>query len=127
MYLIYVYKYKDFYNLLQFNDPIILIYNCNKNIDNIIYYQLNTFDLLFYATNDGIYYDINNIRYRIEFNVDELFGNYDILKLINKDNSNDIKFLCLFEFMSFYSFLNLKCLFHQRWLGCGQSPSIQNV
>ena len=91
-------KYKDFYNLLQFNDPIILIYNCNKNIDNIIiYYQLNKFDLLFYAKNDGIYYDINDIRYRIEFNIDELFGNYDILKLINIDNHDDIKYLCLFD------------------------------
>ena len=91
-------KYKDFYNLLQFNDPIILIYYCNKNIDNyIIYYQLNKFDLLFYTTKDGIYYDINDIRYRIEFNIDELFGNYDILKLINNDNDDDIKYLCLFD------------------------------
>ena len=102
-------KYKDFYNLLQFNDPIILIYNCNKNIDNIIiYYQLNKFDLLFYTTKDGIYYDINDIQYRIEFNVDELFGNYDILKLINIDNHDDIKYLCLFDLekTEFYKDIN---------------------
>ena len=102
-------KYRDFYNFLQFNDPIILVYYCNKNMDNIIiYYQLNKFDLLFYATKDGIYYDINNIRYSIEFNVNELYNNYDILKLTRVLEPEDIKLLCLFDLekINFYYDMN---------------------
>ena len=102
-------KYKDFYNFLQFNDPVILVYYCNKNMNNIIiYYQLNKFDLLFYATKDGIYYDINDIRYSIEFNVNELYNNYDILKLTNTTNVDDIKLLCLFDLekINFYYSMN---------------------
>jgi large subunit ribosomal protein L7/L12 len=67
------YKVSNFYNFLLLNDPSILIYYCKKNDSNIIYFQLNKFDLLFYVKQDddskiSSYYDFDNNTYKIEFN-----------------------------------------------------------
>jgi hypothetical protein len=98
----------NFYNLLLFNDSSILVYYCMKY--NVIYYQLNNFDLLFYINNKGIFYDFDNYTYKISFNNNELFENYNIFKLTKynlkegKPIDNDIKYLCFYSYNKYYEY-----------------------
>ena len=89
--------YKNFYNLMSHNDNGLFLY---KNKDNTIYY-LRTFryEFLFTMTESNIYININDIDYIVKWcNDTDNYNNYGILKLYNKNDSKDIKIICIYNY-----------------------------
>jgi hypothetical protein len=91
-------KYKNFYNLMTYNDNCILLY---KEIDKEEYYMLlGNYDIVFTMKNNDIFYK----DYSVHFNDDiDIYNNYGIIKLFD-----GVQFIKL---ISFYNYHNISYKF----------------
>ena len=87
-------KYRNFCNLMSYNDMITLIYMVNDDEYHII---LDTYDLEFIMKNNNIYCTISKEEYEVKFNnMDDNINTNGILELTNI-RTNIRKILCFYN------------------------------